>query len=115
MNKKNQQGVAILFAILLVSVLISMVLVFSSIFIPKIRSASDVRKTTAAAYAAESAIEWCIYINEQGSTSLPVMNNGATFVNAATGILPTEAECATFPVTIIGTFGGVSRAFEISL
>ncbi len=115
MNKKNQQGVAIVLSVLLVSILISIVLVSSAIFIPKIRSASDVRRTTAALFAAESAIEWCIYVNIRGSTPLPVMSNGATFVNANTGVLPTEAECAVYPVTIIGTFEGVSRAFEISL
>ena len=114
-TKNYNSGVAILFAILLVGILISMVLVFSAIFIPKIRSASDVAKSSAAIFASESAIEWCLYIDRQDSTSLPAMSNGATYVNAFTDVIPTEADCSVFPLRIIGTYQGVSRAFEISL
>jgi len=113
-RNSNQAGVAVIISILLVGILLSIVLVTSLIFIPKIRTAGEVKKSTAAIYAAESAIEWCLYVNMQGPASLPVMSNGAYYVNAVTDIPPVAADCATPPIKIIGTYQGVSRAFEVS-
>ncbi len=113
----SQSGVAVIIAVLLVGVLISMVLSLSLIFLPKIRLAAEVKKSSAAVYAAESAIEWCLYVNMQSTMptpSLPVMSNNASYVDAATGIIPVATNCATSPIKIIGTYQGISRSFEVS-
>lgn len=105
--KKSQAGVAILISILLVGVLLSMVFSLSAIFIPKIRSAADIKNSVAAAYAAESGLEWCFYQNQVGPVPSPIMSNNAIFI-----IAPTD--CSTTPVTAIGTYRGINRAFQIS-
>lgn len=91
-----------------------MVFTLSAIFIPKIKSATDIKNSVAAAYAAESAIEWCLYVNRIGVVSLPVMLNGATIINGTTNLPFVSADCATPPVKALGTYQGVTRSFEIS-
>ncbi len=113
-----QAGIAVLISILLIGILVSVTLVLSSIFIPKIKLAGDVKKSPAALYSAESATEWCLFINRkvppQSAPAKPAMNNGATYTNATTGNPLLTADCLNPSVRISGTYQGVSRIFEIS-
>ncbi len=111
----SQSGVVLLISLVLTGILISIVLAVSLIFIPKIRLAGDSKKSAAALYAAESALEWCLYAhNKDPNAVLPVMANGASFVNAATNVAPVSADCSAVYFKIIGTYQGVSRSFEVS-
>lgn len=113
--KNYEEGVVVIIAILVVGILLSVVLSLSAIFIPKIRNSSEVKKSTAALYAAESGIEWCIYVfKKDGSYPLPIMINGAQILNGNTDAMPAPADCAAQPVKIQGTFQGVTRSFELS-
>lgn len=101
----SQQGIAILVSILLVGVLLSIVFVLSAIFIPKIKTAAETKNSISAAYAAESGLEWCLYVTRVDDTAAkPVM-----------GIVDLiyTVDCAAVPVHAIGTYRGVTRAFEI--
>ena len=113
-NLKSNSGTVVLFAVLLMALFLSIVLTLSAIFIPKIRVAGDIKKSVAAAYAAESAVEWCLYVNRIGSTALPVMSNGAAYTNGKTGVPFVAGDCAASPIKAIGTYQGVTRSFEIS-
>ncbi|MBI2669717.1 MAG: hypothetical protein HYX20_01020 [Candidatus Yanofskybacteria bacterium] len=113
--KPGQEGVAVIFAILLMDILLTISLTLSAIFIPKIRVSSDVKSSVGALYAAESGIEWCLYINRVGSTAQPTMSNGATFINGATNAPFIEADCAAFPIKSTGTYRGVTRSFEVNI
>ncbi|HEY4506548.1 MAG TPA: hypothetical protein VJH71_00020 [Candidatus Paceibacterota bacterium] len=110
----DQSGVVMIISVLLIGIILSIVFSLSLIFIPKLRIAADVKRSAAAAYASESAIEWCLYVSRKGSVARPVMSNGATFINGNTGLAFVEAECLISPVKSIGTFQGVSRAFQAS-
>lgn len=110
----DNSGVVVIFSILLIGIILSIVLSLSLIFVPKIRSASDVKNSVAAAYTAESAIEWCLYVNRIGVVPLPTMSNGATFVNGITNLPFVSADCTASPIKAIGTYLGVARSFEIS-
>ena len=112
-NLKPDSGVAILFSILTVGVLLSIVLTLSAIFIPKLKLSSQTKSSVGAIYAAESAIEWCLYVNRIGPVSLPTMANGATYTDGTGGILD-SSDCAAFPIKVLGTYRGVTRAFEVS-
>lgn len=116
--KNREGGVAIIFSVLLIGVILAIVLTLSAIFIPKIRASAEVKKSTAAAYAAESAIEWCLYIKintpPSPTPSPPVMSNGATYTNGLTGGPLSASDCLSIPIRTLGTFQGVTRAFEIS-
>lgn len=108
-NQTRQSGVALVISILVVGILLSIVLTLSAIFIPKIRIAAETKNSVTAAYAAESALEWCLYVvNIDPDQSRPTMENGSTY----TPIAPTA--CTTSPVRATGTYRGVTRAFEIT-
>lgn len=106
-SHRQQDGIIIILTIIIIGFLLSMTLVLSAIFIPKVKTSAEIKRSTTAAYAAESAIEWCLYISRKGAIAAPVMQNGATY----TPNLP--ASCVS-PLKAIGTFQGVSRAFEVS-
>ena len=71
--------------------------------------------SSGAIYAAETAVEWCLYVNRVGSAGVPVMSNGATFVNGRTNNAPfLEADCNSRPIKALGMYRGVTRSFEIN-
>lgn len=110
----DNRGVVVIFSVLLTGIILSIVFTLSAIFMPKIKSASDVKNSVAAAYAAESGIEWCLYVNRIGSVPQPTMSNGAVFINGITNMPFLPADCATPPFKALGTYQGVTRSFEIS-
>jgi len=111
----KESGVAVIFTIFLIGIFLSIALTLSAIFIPKIRTATDVKSSVGALYAAESGIEWCLHVDRVGSTAQPTMNNGASFINGTTGAPFVEADCSVFPIKSVGTYRGVTRSFEVSL
>lgn len=112
----NNKGQAVVITILIVGFLLSITLTLSLLFIPKIRASSEIKKSSAALYAAESGLEWCLYVYRHGVVSAPAMANSATFLNGK--VSPpaplTSADCLAPPLKTLGTYQGISRAFEIS-
>ena len=112
----NENGQALVISILIVGFLLSIVLTLSSLFIPKIRASSEISKSSAALYAAESGLEWCLYVNRHSDVPQPIMANSATFLNGK--VSPpaplTAADCSATSIKVLGTYQGISRAFEIS-
>lgn len=109
-KRKYERGVAIVFAVLFAAFLLSIALAISAIFIPKLRTSSESKRSVGAIYAAESAVEWCLYVNTSGNQiSAPTMSlSGASF----TPIDPSG--CSATPLRTTGTYTGVTRAYEIS-
>jgi hypothetical protein len=116
--KKDQSGIISVFAVILVGAILAIGLTLSAIFIPKIKSSAEIKNSSAAAYAAESVLEWCLYINRivpaAGSIAQPVMSNGAAYINGLTNAGFTESDCSTPAIKAIGTYRGVTRSFQIS-
>ena len=110
----DQSGVVVILAVLLIGIFLSIAFTLSAIFIPKLRTASDAKRSVGALYAAESALEWCLYVNRIGSTAQPVMGNGATYINGNTNVAFVESDCLASPFRSVGTYQGVTRSFEIS-
>jgi|SRR3989344_1659925 len=110
----SQSGVAVIFAVLLVGAILSIVFTLTSIFLPQLKSAGSVKRSVSAAYAAESALEWCLYVNRIGSAAQPIMSNGATLTNGTTGGVFVPGDCLASPVRAVGTYEGVVRSFEVS-
>jgi hypothetical protein len=111
-NKKSrEQGSVILFTVLILGSMLAITLSLAAIYIPKIRAITDSGAgSVGAIYSADSAIEWCIYIN-RGNPVLPqpTMSNGATYT-----LTPTD--CTTTPMNnqAVGTFHGVSRSLQVT-
>ena len=117
-NTKYQKGVILIFSLFVVSFALASVFAISAIFIPKIKLTGDARKSTAALYAAESVIEWCLFMqnyeDSYGAVNAPVMANGATLVIDPPNTLAPPS-CDSMPVRAFGTFQGVTRSYEVSL
>ena len=111
MYKKHtsQQGVAIIISILFVAVILSIVFSLSAVFIPKLRSAAEIKSSVPAAYAAESGLEWCLYKNRKAPAPAPQFDNGASFL-----LNPADCSGAVPTVKSLGTYRGVTRAFELT-
>jgi len=136
MSKKtsnNQAGVALLFTIILLSIMLSISLALAAIFLPKIRTSADAKNSAGAFFAADSAGELCLYeARHRTVISAPplVLDNGATFTIASpssTGadvvILSTNpgnlvsGDCVgfgsgSFRFRARGELNGVNRAIE---
>lgn len=113
-DNNRQSGTIILIAVLMAGTFLLIVLTLSAIFIPQLKTSGDVKRSNAAAYAAESAIEWCLYVNRIGSTAFPVFNNGASVINGLTNQPFVEADCVSPPFKAIGMFENTVRSFEVS-
>jgi|SRR3989344_6245624 len=103
-----QKGVAIIFTLLLVSIILSIVLALSAIFIPKLHGASEVKNSVTATYAAESVLEWCLYKTRIGDIDPPDLGIlGLTYT-------VDPPDCSGTSVKATGTYGGVTRAFQLT-
>mgnify|MGYP001613035434 CR=1 FL=1 len=103
----NQKGAALLIAVMLSSFLLTVVLTLTGIFTSKIKVSRDTRYSTTAIYAADSAIEYCLYVSRhQDPLPTPAMTNGALFT-------VTPPDCASLPLKATGSFRGVTRTLEI--
>lgn len=113
---KNQQGSILIFSVLMLGVILTITLALGNIFLPRLRTSTETINSVAAAYAADSAMEWCLYGNRGKSPSLPqpTMQNGATYQIYRNGVLSTCPSGETLNYRTVGTFRGATRSFEIS-
>ena len=94
--------------------MLAITLALAAIYLPKLRTAGDAGAgSIGAIYAADSALEWCIYTNRANPVlPQPVMVNGATYT-----ILPNVPNtCATLPLNnqAVGTYRNVSRSLQVT-
>lgn len=115
MSKPNlnnkEQGSVIIFTILILGSMLTITLALTAIFAPKIGVARDAGSgSVGAIYAADSALEWCLYTNrENPALPQPVMSNGSTYT-----IQP--ADCTVTPLNnqVVGTYHNVSRSLQVN-
>src|SRR3989344_219070 len=75
------RGSIIIFTLLMLSAILAITLTLTRIFLPRIRTITEATNSIGALYAADSAMEWCLYNNREKSPLLvqPVMANGASY------------------------------------
>ncbi|MEX2090984.1 MAG: hypothetical protein WD989_02575 [Candidatus Paceibacterota bacterium] len=116
MHKNKQNGSVLIFSVLMLGVILTITLTLANTLLPRLRSATDSLSSVAALYAADSAVEWCLYTQREKSPSVPqpIMSNGATYT-ITFGIAPATCAPAENPLnhTITGTYRGVTRSFKI--
>jgi len=105
MNKINQQkGNAILYAVLMVTLMLGMTIVLSAVFISKIKAATESSYSLKAIYAADSGLEGRLYQKRvDAEASLPSMSNETIFT----------VYDGTSTIRSVGEYKGVKRALEI--
>ena len=114
---KKELGSILIFAVLMLSVILTITLTLASIFVPKLRSISETANSVKAIYAADSAIEWCLYGNRYPLAPLPsptISDNASNKIYDAAGV--EVANCSAQPLNYraVGSYGGVNRSFEVS-
>jgi len=108
----KQKGIALISAVIVSTVLLTIIFTLTAIFIPKLETTREASKSVAALFAAESGAEWCIFIRNKGAIAMPIMLNGAELLDEMGEPLD-SGDCSIDPVKIIGEYQGVSRAFEL--
>lgn len=115
-KNKMQKGSILIFSVLMLGVILTITLTLTNTLLPRLRSASEATNSIGAIYAADSAVEWCLY-TQRGrlpAVSQPTMFNGATYTisyGAGSGACaPSESPLNH---TITGTYRNVTRAFKI--
>jgi hypothetical protein len=119
---KNQRGAILIFSILILVVILMITFTVMGILIPKVRIASDPIKSIAALSAADSGLEWCLYLYRDNylpePLPKPVFSTGALVdvYYPSSGI--TEATCDSSIETSldhrsVGSYLDVARSLEI--
>lgn len=101
----------------MLSVILVITLTLTRLFIPKIKTIAESVDSIKAAYAADSALEWCLYVNRKRPATPPTlsMTNGTTWA-VFRGFTTTPADCLEIGGLnhrAVGTFNGVIRSFQL--
>lgn len=111
-----QKGSILIFSVLMLGVILTITLTLANTLLPRLRSIGEATSSVSAIYAADSAVEWCLY-TQRGrvpAVSQPTMANGATYT-ITYGSSPGTCAPGESPLnhTITGTYRDVTRAFKI--
>ena len=118
---KQENGSVLIFSVLILSVLVSISLAISAILLPKLKFANDAPRSAVAISAADSGLEWCLYINRGKPTPQPLpfpsFANGATVAVYYPLTSTTIATCVSTQSPMshrsVGSYLGVTRSLEI--
>ncbi|OGN03615.1 MAG: hypothetical protein A3G02_03155 [Candidatus Yanofskybacteria bacterium RIFCSPLOWO2_12_FULL_44_13b] len=115
-NINENEGSVIIFAVLILSVILTTSLALARIFFPKVRIVTESVNSVVSAYAADSAIEWCLYTNNENTSPLPApaMTNTATY-QIYFGSSNATCQPSEEPLNhrAVGTYRAVSRSFLV--
>ena len=117
---KENRGSVIIYSVLILTTIMIISFVLLSVFLPELKTSNDTVKSVLASYAADSAIEWCIYVNRDNPSppGPPVMSNGTTYniYYIPTNALATCSSATESPLNhrAVGTYSDVSRSFQVS-
>lgn len=76
-----QKGFALIYVLLITTLMTTIVIVLSFIFVTRIKISTESQDSIKAIYAADTGIEWMLYQRriDPGAVTPPVLDNGATF------------------------------------
>ena len=115
----TQRGSILIYSVLMLGVILTITLALGNMLLPRLKTAGNAINSTAAEYATDSALEWCLYTQRGRSPAIgqPTMANGATFAMYYPGSANTLATCAPTETPlnhrVVGTYRGVSRSFIV--
>jgi len=120
----QERGSIIIYAMLTMSAMLAIGVTLSGLFIGKLRSAGAARDSTVAIYAADSAVEKCLYEARQQTDEPPLtFSAGITYTisspSASGADTDITASCKTlgassFQFRATGLYHGVRRTLEIT-
>jgi len=114
-NTANQNGLALLFAVIILSIVLLIAVFIVNVVVTQLKLAGDINNSVAAIYAADAGVECQLYkirqsvsLNCYTSGGQITMSNGAAISTTVTGSAP------NFTVKSLGSFRDVRRQFEVS-
>ena len=126
-KNENCRGSILIFSILILGSLLSIMFGILGIFMPKLKIVSDPIKSGIAAFAADTGMEWCLYINrgKLNPPAQPVLGDNPTgsgiiptyiIYSPASGFTVSDPACteADLDHRVVGTYRDVARSFELS-
>ncbi len=115
---QSQRGSIIIYTMMTVAAMLAIGITLTGVFISRLKRSRAAQDTIIAVYAADSAVEHCLYEARTGVAGPLTLTSGATYV-IASGSTDLTASCTalsagTFDFRATGTYRGVSRALEVS-
>ena len=114
-NIKNETGVALLFTVIIVSIVLLIAVFIVNTVVTQLKLAGDINNSMAAIYSADAGVECQLYNVRQGSSlnchtdgGQIIMSNNASIVTTVTGAAP------NFTIKSLCSFRGTNRQFEIN-
>jgi Tfp pilus assembly protein PilX len=119
LNKNKKGQVMIIVSLALGGVMLTSIVIGGILISNQIRQAGNIVSSSKALYAADAALEWGMYqfYKQDTSAGAPSFTNNATSITLCYAGMQPEPCIGSGTVTDIigkGTFGKVSRAFQIS-
>lgn len=114
-KQKKQQGSIIIYAISVMVILIAIAITITAIFIPKLRASTDAVNSVTALYAADSGLEWCLYVNRNkpNPPAKPIFPSGVVLEVYEDQGSSSISDCSEsfLDHRAVGTYRGISRSF----
>jgi len=116
-SHKKQKGSVVIFCLIILVFIVGIAITIFSFFIPKLKASSDAINSIVAIYAADSGMEWCLYINRDNPSppSQPTLPSGVTLniYNSSSG---SSSDCTESSINhrSVATFRNISRSFEVN-
>lgn len=109
-KQQNESGSILLYTVLILNIILAISITLAGIFLPKIKVISQSGPDSIKAfYAADSAIEWCLYINKgKPPVNAPTMVNSSSYI-----LIPSDCTIKPLNHRAIGTYRTVSRALQV--
>jgi hypothetical protein len=111
-SSKQEKGVSVLFAVSILSVILSIGLGASSVLISQIKTVREIGYSVAAFYAADNGIEEVLLM--QTPSDIPESQlNGSTYEVSVKDSENPECDAVNFCIKSTGAYKGTRRAIEI--
>ncbi len=107
-NKNNKKGFAILFAVTLSSILLSIALGVTNIALKELKFSTSAKATNDAFFAADTGIECALFNDKSPTTSFP-QTGGSGIVNCLGATIPLNGSYPDWSFTL-SEFGGTGRS-----
>ena len=124
MNHPSERGPILIYSILVLIAVMTTSITLTKLLIPKLRVANESVSSVVALYAADGAIEWCLFSNRdepglpnvppQPSISISTGNFTVTYQIYENSSITTCPAGAALNYRAVGNYRGISRSLEIS-
>lgn len=116
----SEQGSILIYSILVLASILTISIALLNLFIPKFRIARESVNSIVAVFAADSALEWCIFSNRDDPLTQPAVPSqpaisivGVSYQIYRDSSVTTCPSGETLNYRAVGNYRGISRSLEI--